>query len=256
MLNKVEFALKVVKTYKNWSDVFLDHLGHFPIYKRKTYFLRNGIKMETRCQTLDLGTIHTIFMGNETLDAVKSLGNSPTVIDLGSHIGAFSIYIAHKTQGSKIYSYEPFRDNYEIMVENITINDFEKNIISFNLAVSDKNGNRVLYFDKKYNGGCTLLENVWDKSNSLIINCTTLKDIFKTNRITRCDLLKIDCEGYDYRILKSLPKIYFKRIEAVLCEFHTNEQLELTKKLLEKNGFRIKSVSRGVSYGNIYANKM
>lgn|SRR3989338_5069093 len=253
MLNKVKFALNVVKTYKNWSDVFLDHLGHFPIYKRKTYFLRNGIKMETRCQTTDLGTMHTHFIGQENDRFLSQLNENPIIIDIGAHIGTFSIYAMKKVPTVTIYSFEPHPDNYELLLKNIRMNGFERSIKPFRFAIFNKNGKLNLYFRKRYTAGCTLIK---EKDNEHVkVKCITIKDIFDSNRIEMCDLLKIDCEGSDYKIIVSIPKNYFKKIKSIHAEFHTKKELELMSKVLQNNNFKTDMKWFTKDYGNIYAQR-
>ena len=122
MKNKIKFFINVVRTYKNWITVLLDHLNFFPMYSVNIYKLRNGVKFKTRAQTSDLGVIHRIFFGKENEEFLDRLSKKPVITDIGAHIGAVSIYIAGKFPNTKIYGYEPFPENYAFPQENAKIN--------------------------------------------------------------------------------------------------------------------------------------
>jgi hypothetical protein len=64
-----------------------------------------------------------------------------------------------------------------------------------------------------------------------------------TNRVARCDLLKLDCEGAEHEILRSASADTLRRIRRVAAEYHEGPQFahsgrELLE-LLESASFRI-----------------
>ncbi|MBI2579827.1 MAG: FkbM family methyltransferase [Candidatus Aenigmarchaeota archaeon] len=237
--------------------MFLDHLNFFPIYTKKIYRLRNGTNIETRARTTDLGTLHTCFIGEENRVSEDMLGSSPVIIDIGAHIGIFSVYACKKIPDSKVYSYEPFPDNYELLKRNIEINNLGGNIKAFNSAVFSKKGKKSLYFRKRYTAGCTLMKDTSHADSSAVtVNCTTVKDIFDSNKIKKCDLMKIDCEGADHIILRSIPRQYFKRINMIHTEFHAQNEINAMKKVFDEMNFSTEIKRFAGGYGNIYAKNM
>ena len=44
--------------------------------------------------------------------------------------------------------------------------------------------------------------------------------IFDKNRIARCDLLKLDCEGSEYDILGGVSRPLFDKINNIFLEYH------------------------------------
>ncbi|MEO7768245.1 MAG: FkbM family methyltransferase, partial [Ferruginibacter sp.] len=61
------------------------------------------------------------------------------VIDIGANIGVFSLYAA-RCGAKKVYAFEPNKKSYEILLNNIKVNNLEKIIIPFNLAVGSSDG--------------------------------------------------------------------------------------------------------------------
>jgi len=68
---------------------------------------------------------------------INNLLPNSTVVDIGAHIGAFSIN-AHLHGAEKIYAFEPFQNNYEILIKNLF--NFCKNYQSYQLGVTNSAG--------------------------------------------------------------------------------------------------------------------
>jgi len=63
---------------------------------------------------------------------IKDIPQDKAVIDIGAHIGYFSILAAMKG-AKKIYAYEPFLENYEMLISNIK--DLQNKIIPYSLGI-------------------------------------------------------------------------------------------------------------------------
>ncbi len=163
----------------------------------------------------------------------------------------FSIFAAKKEPDVLVYCYEPFKSNFNMLNDNIKINDLEKNVFAFQEGVCDKKGKRTLLISKEGFAWHTMFGNVSKTSHSsfgkedtgvkkIVIKCTTLKDIIDKNRIKRCDFLKMNCEGAEYEILFGTPPGYLKKINSITIEYHPNEDIKKLKVFLEKQGFNVK----------------
>jgi hypothetical protein len=62
------------------------------------------------------------------------------------------------------------------------------------------------------------------------------------NGITRCDLLKMDCEGAEYEILYNCPPDYLRRIDQIAMEVHRGDKedqnIDALEKFFRQQGFR------------------
>jgi len=90
------------------------------------------------------------------------------------------------------------------------------------------------------------------------IRCVTLKEVFDSNNIRFCDVLKIDCEGAEYDLLSHTPQYYFSKIDKIVLEYH--DYLQKIKKgyhlskFLNRKGFTIKMNKHPLfNQGIIYA---
>jgi hypothetical protein len=88
--------------------------------------------------------------------------------------------------------------------------------------------------------------------SELAVPAVSLASVFDSYDIRNCALLKIDCEGAEYEILESLPRIYFQRIHAIRLEIHrlSDERTpEALFRLIESHGF---TVEKSLQYDVIW----
>jgi FkbM family methyltransferase len=140
-------------------------------------------------------------------------------LDIGGHIGTFSIDVSDKVK--QIYAFEPEPGNYELLEKNIAENKIE-NILIFNAAVvGNYDLEREFHLDEKDNtGGHSLI--AADGKAKITVKCRNINDILKTYNINK---VKMDCEGAEYEIIKSMD---LTNIKELIMEFHFN-LLGLTK---------------------------
>ena len=77
------------------------------------------------------------------------------------------------------------------------------------------------------------------------VECLPLQDVLDRNRVNTIDLLHIDTEGFDYKVLSQLDLKRYKP-SVILFEHHLlpNDEFDKARKLLRGNGYRL------VQYGN------
>ena len=67
------------------------------------------------------------------------------MFDVGAHIGLFSIFCALIHNRVKIYAFEPFPSNYNLLLYNLRLNNLLNRVTAQKLALSDKDGLVKLY---------------------------------------------------------------------------------------------------------------
>ena len=253
-MNKIQLLFKARKIFINWQTL----IGvYFKIIKKENAILetRNNIKIKIRTDSTDIMQLGTVWLSGDYEVSGFNISTDDVVIDIGAHIGLFSLFISQYCKHGKIFSYEPIKENFNILKENIELNKI-KNIFSFNFAVSDQSNKSKIFIHSDdsahsiFNSGKDFIE----------VNSITIKSIFDQNKIKNCNLLKLDCEGAEYRIIESIPKEYFLKIDKMIIEYHlASENPELYKKLIQNlndNLFKIKIEKISDSMGMIYAINM
>lgn len=158
---------------------------------------------------------------------VNDIGFEPgdIVLDLGGHVGMFSIYLAKKFPFVRIYSFEPSLANYEHFRMNLSANQV-KNVQVFNRAVT-KDGRilgMIAYYQSNSGGVTAQLRNMKLPGRvNFKVKSLTLDAIFNQKQIQRCKLLKMDIEGSEYEVL--LTSSCLDQVDYLVGEFHINDYL-------------------------------
>jgi FkbM family methyltransferase len=150
------------------------------------------------------------------------------VVDIGAHVGMVSTYLGKRFPYLKIFAYEPIPQNFQNLELNLRINKVT-NVKPRNMAVTSdgRNLEMTVHFSNSGGASAHLAELDLPDHFRLSVRSTTLDAIFADNDISRCRVLKLDCEGTEHEILhhtRSLDKIDF-----LVAEFHINNYLSKEK---------------------------
>jgi FkbM family methyltransferase len=209
-------ASEIIRLYSNWWVPFFHYL-RFIKSSKVVLVLRNGIQYQFGAQDFDaIAAINDVWLRKEYTPLGNEIKRGSVVIDIGAHIGDFSIFAAKYDKDIAVFSYEPSKESFTFLVTNIELNK-ARNIKAFNLAVSKTQGEIKYYIDEK---NTTLHSTVIAMESYQIINSTTLEHILTDNNILSCDLLKLDCEGAEYEILFNTPGEILNRIQNISMEYH------------------------------------
>src|SRR3989344_1810380 len=196
-------------------------LGFWFTHRRETIVNVSNIKLFIRSDNLqsklaDLYMVKSCVIDRQYDYAPGVLSKCGVIIDIGAHIGSFSVYAARQAENSSIFSFEPSPENYFQLNKNIALNRLT-NVHSFQKAVAAHSGRAPFYYDRFNNAAHSIVKETKD---FIDVDCTTLKDILLEFKIEYCDFLKVDCEGAEYEILFNTPAEILKRIKRIALEYH------------------------------------
>ena len=181
-------------------------IGNYP----KTITLMNKYKIKVY-NIDDFSTLNLVFCREDYFKPKKI----KVVIDIGSNIGISSLYWFIGNPTCKIYSFEPSEKNFKKQKINTKI--FKKNIILKKIGVSNKNEKSKLYLSKSgVNDSIIKIQNADYEIIKLVSINSILEKIFLKSK--KIDVLKIDVEGKEREILKSIKKNYFSKIRVINIE--------------------------------------
>jgi FkbM family methyltransferase len=166
------------------------------------------------------------------------------IIDIGAHIGTFTLSANKKTgEQGKVIAVEPEQNNFAQLTKNLEINKI-KNVIPINLALSDFNGKGDFFISK--GSGCHSIfpregENI---INKIQIDIKTLDTLLEELNIKRVDLLKIDAEEAELKILKGAEKTLLKnsQMKIVIAAYHSPNEAKEVIEYLRKLNFNPKII--------------
>lgn len=171
------------------------------------------VHTDERERNIDYAICHEV----QALDCYRvrelvSSGFSPRIIvDIGAHIGSFTALAGKYFPEASIYSFEPLRHHYELLVRNSP----KRRGRPLNLAVLGFYGNeegRDIYpgneFERAYRA-------------RQLSNAISAERLFSKYKLPRIDLLKIDCEQSEVNIFRELDHLdRLKDIDVIAGEWH------------------------------------
>src|SRR5262249_30710875 len=186
-------------------------------------------RIRPRNQFERTAVVDSITMWDEYGVARQTLAPSDIVIDIGAHVGAFTL-LCHHLGSRRIYAYEPERENFRLLARHVR---GLKGINLFPLAVfrSDCAPEAPLthsgHVDINTGSGTVLFGGrAWDVHTQVLLDdasstkqavpAVTLDEIL--GRFERVKLLKLDCEGSEFPML--LTSGLLARVKQITGEFH------------------------------------
>lgn len=140
-------------------------------------------------------------------------------IDVGANIGWYSLLFSRiMPKGSVVYAFEPDPLNYDLLVNNISLNKTD-NIVPVNCALSDKKEIKKLYrYSSKNLGRHSLLD--INSTDYVEVQTNVMDDFLSEKRVdfSRIKLVKIDIEGYEYFALRGAQKV-LGHVKYLISEF-------------------------------------
>lgn len=182
-----------------------------------------------RQETWDQHIFRSVFELNEY--KVESFNPEDIILDIGGHIGSFSMLVYDK--GSRnVWTFEPDFNNY-VLAKNNTSPYPEIQVL--NTAVVG-NKDRFRKFSGYPNSFNTGGGNVGSSESTITVNATNINDILSfikdKNQVVR--LIKLDCEGSEYEIIHNIKDI--QKIQEFVGEYH-GEGMEALHEYLISKGF-------------------
>ena len=171
-----------------------------------------------------------VFKPHQAIDIIAEyLPENPIIVEAGAFNGTDSIKMAKQWPQGTIHAFEPVPEIYAQLKENTR--DY-KNIKTYPLALSDKNGIATFYVaEKKDRPGRpsqagSLLAPAQDFTETKMIFSRTIKvktitlDAWaQENSIAHVDLLWLDMQGKELDVLKASTKM-INTIKVIFCEIN------------------------------------
>jgi FkbM family methyltransferase len=174
----------------------------------------------------------------ETSYIQRHLSPGDVFIDVGANIGFYSLIAAQKVKPSgRVLSIEADPSTHHQLSRNLELSHLKDIAKALNFGVSDKKERLPLYISTENREGNSFMfsENCEVKD----IECLSLLDILEQHKIKKISILKIDIEGYEYKVLDhffehAAPTLFPQRI---IVEYVPDRDKNNTIALLEKSGY-------------------
>jgi FkbM family methyltransferase len=230
-LNKIKSVLELLKIKKFALKLTKIYAKIHPNQIVK----RNGINYSLDLnQLIDFGT----FIGGwepGTIEFLnRNLNKGDVAIEVGANVGAHTLIIA-KLVGNEghVYAFEPTKYAGDKLNKNIKLNPVIKNItIKTELVTNDENEIPKTEIRSSW----SLDSRYEPEKNSELThqNSTSIDQFISETGLTKLNLLKIDVDGYDYKVIQGAKATIQKFLPIIfceLCEYTLNEQGDSVEKI-------------------------
>ncbi len=181
-------------------DYFLWNAARFSLDARFVLNLPENLKIIVGRQE-NYGTsvyVHSLHDFNEMLFLAHVLRAEDTFADIGANVGLYSVWVSGST-GATSVAVEPVRKTYELLCQNVRLNDLSQKIETRRVAVADKPGEVTM--DVGHSGTNHVV--FAPGHDTMSIPSDTLEGILGN---TVPYAMKIDVEGFELRVLHGAAK--------------------------------------------------
>ena len=152
------------------------------------------------------------------------LGPDMTVVDIGAHVGYYSLLAASRVGPTgTVYSFEPEPGNYGLLVHNLDLNGY-KNVVTVNKALSSRPGPVPFFLTSLDSGRHSVYSHGLPDGGRIEVEAATLDEFFQTEGWPSIDLVKIDVEGAELDVLHGMEES-LRRWEGVRLIVELNPSL-------------------------------
>ena len=171
----------------------------------------------------------------DALCTVLQIYKINTIVDVGANIGQFSGKILKLNYKNRLILIEPVKKTFEVLKKNFEKNkSFNKNIEFHNIALGLETSKKHIY--KSIRGGgigdMNSLLKISQEGKKLVKNSNIvdqelaevvdINEFLKKINFENNTLLKLDAEGFDFKLLKHIDLNILKKIIGVFIEVPNN----------------------------------
>jgi FkbM family methyltransferase len=157
-------------------------------------------------------------------------------VDVGANVGHHALYMSRRT--SQVVAFEPSAAARQRLQANARLNELT-NIRLFSVALGDVDREAQLGSGFEGNSGSRSLCWTLDRKQDETVIVRRGDSFFRREQLPQIDILKLDAEGYEKRVLFGLREILFRDRPIILMELIGEET---------KGGFRNEAELRNALY--------
>ncbi len=220
-----------------------------------TYALRYGQQKLSHLRGLEYYWGFVAVLREIFLDRIYEQYYTPkkgdAVIDVGAHIGIFTVKAARMVAGSggRVIAIEPDVNNLRFLEQNIKINGL-KNVVVVPKGIWSK-PDRLKLFLGTHSMTSSLYHQEWQTDNIAEVEVDSLDNMLKQVRVARADFIKMDVEGAEIEALKGMKGALAGNANLVISAYHEQDGKATYKTVvprLKNEGYKVHEEG-GIVYG-------
>ncbi len=201
---------------------------------------------------LDLQSEKDLWLATYEPDLQKALREfafpGATAYDIGAHIGYVSLLLARAVgPDGLVFAFEPLPANFDRLRRNIELNHLGQHVHPIPAAVSDYTGRaRFLAHPSSAMGkveGSAGRSDIYPEA--IEVECLSLDDFVFARCNPPPDLVKIDIEGGEGKVLLGMARLLSEHPSILLVELHGPEAAAAVLRTLQDRPYRLHHLQAG-----------
>jgi len=180
----------------------------------------------------------------ELLHAGRMLRPGSVIFDVGANFGYYALMLAAGLRKEcEVHAFEPTESTYQRLTRHIALNEMDC-VHAHRVALSDRPGSASMH-GRDGNSGAAFLE-----PGEGQVQVTTLDEFVARRGIERLDLMKIDVEGLEEKVLRGGERVLRELRPTILFELQpvtlarAGSSVERLATLLTSQGYRLLQADR------------
>jgi len=149
-----------------------------------------------------------------------------TIFDVGANVGDVTLYMLEAFPRSTIYAFEPCSSSFAILSRRVAESGQTERVNLFNLGFYDAAGSDTLHITTHHGANSLVgITPEYREANPQVRECAAeqvalvrLDDFVAEKGIAHVDLMKIDVEGAESKVIAGGRKTLSTMVDAVMCE--------------------------------------
>jgi FkbM family methyltransferase len=256
LFSKSQGFIEILKYFNSPWSVILLRLGikksHYYFYQIEVRGKRFAMLARPQASALsDLNVLRTVLVQGEYGRILQYLPEHPLrIVDVGSNIGSFAVWISKERKVDKIYCFEPDQGSSQLCSFNLIENQCHQASVIKKAAGGFP---RIILMPATSDQPCG--QNIYASASisqsTQEVEVILFKEwVMDTGGIF--DLLKLDCEGAEWEIVRKTPADILLRFGLIVAEIHADPDEQESPadfhRHLEKCGFTT-LLDEGVEHG-------
>lgn len=172
---------------------------------------------------------------------MDDLKSANLILDIGANIGITSLFFTRINPNVKVLAFEPHPANFKRAQEHLFMNDL-KRVELLNIGLGNVATMATMAEVDPHNPGMNRILPDVSGLPSTEIRVEVLDEVLKSKAFAKIDFVKIDVEGYEYKVLEGGREVLTRDRPVIYLEFDDD--------YLQQQGFSAhKLISLLVNYG-------
>ena len=205
-------------------------------------------RIDLLCPLGDRGVVESVISSGEYLiPRLKGL-RPKTILDVGAHVGTASRIFSTVFPNAKIFAFEPSHFNLAFAERNLTEQSDSVSLFSFGL--SDENRMVELYHGDNLTAASSLYNHVNSSELQETVEIRDAAEVLKELELGTIDILKLDTEGSELKILDSLSES-LRDVSVIMLEYHSENDRRRIDRLLSGDFVLVEAEAHRPDRGNL-----